>query len=86
MLPLGLSYFEKMGFENPTIAFGKIRGNENHSFSGVASVGEIGLEPTTSAMSTRCSNQLSYPPERMDIITRERGFDNTRFSRAGHVV
>lgn len=26
-------------------------------------VGEIGLEPTTFAMSTRCSNQLSYPPE-----------------------
>ena len=27
------------------------------------SVGGIGLEPTTFAMSTRCSNQLSYPPE-----------------------
>jgi hypothetical protein len=25
-------------------------------------VGGIGLEPTTFAMSTQCSNQLSYPP------------------------
>ena len=25
-------------------------------------VGETGLEPATSAMSTQCSNQLSYPP------------------------
>ena len=27
-------------------------------------VGGIGLEHTTFAMSTRCSNQLSYPPKR----------------------
>lgn len=31
-------------------------------------MGEIGLEPTTFAMSTRCSNQLSYPPEQAHII------------------
>ena len=31
-------------------------------------VGGIGLEPTTFAMSTQCSNQLSYPPERICII------------------
>ena len=30
-------------------------------------VGEIGLEPTTSAMSKQCSNQLSYPPERLTL-------------------
>jgi hypothetical protein len=29
---------------------------------GLSSVGGIGLEPTTSAMSKQCSNQLSYPP------------------------
>jgi hypothetical protein len=32
------------------------------------SVGGIGLEPTTFAMSTQCSNQLSYPPEQGSII------------------
>lgn len=26
-------------------------------------VGETGLEPATSSMSTKCSNQLSYSPE-----------------------
>lgn len=30
-------------------------------------VGEIGLEPTTSAMSKQCSNQLSYPPEGLTL-------------------
>ena len=30
-------------------------------------VGEIGLEPTTSAMSKQCSNQLSYPPEGLSL-------------------
>ena len=30
-------------------------------------VGGIGLEPTTSAMSTQCSNQLSYPPEGLTL-------------------
>ena len=30
-------------------------------------VGGIGLEPTTFAMSTRCSNQLSYPPARLKL-------------------
>src|SRR5512141_2288278 len=33
-------------------------------------VGETGLEPATSAMSTQCSNQLSYPPGQAHIITR----------------
>jgi hypothetical protein len=37
-------------------------------------VGGIGLEPTTSAMSKQCSNQLSYPPEQAHIITRVGGF------------
>ena len=37
-------------------------------------VGGIGLEPTTSAMSTQCSNQLSYPPERTNYTrTYEKG-------------
>ena len=31
-------------------------------------VGGIGLEPTTFAMSTQCSNQLSYPPGQKSII------------------
>ena len=31
-------------------------------------VGGIGLEPTTFAMSTQCSNQLSYPPGQRNII------------------
>ena len=39
-------------------------------------VGETGLEPATFAMSTRCSNQLSYPPEQSDIIPRVGGFGN----------
>jgi hypothetical protein len=44
-------------------------------------VGGIGLEPTTSAMSKQCSNQLSYPPEEpTDIITRVDGFGNTDFA------
>ena len=30
-------------------------------------MGEIGLEPTTSAMSKQCSNQLSYPPEGLTL-------------------
>ena len=30
---------------------------------GLLLVGGIGLEPTTSAMSKQCSNQLSYPPQ-----------------------
>jgi hypothetical protein len=37
-------------------------------------VGETGLEPATSAMSTQCSNQLSYPPNQAHIITRRDGF------------
>jgi hypothetical protein len=37
-------------------------------------VGETGLEPATSAMSTQCSNQLSYPPDQALIITRRVGF------------
>ena len=40
------------------------------------SVGETGLEPATFAMSTRCSNQLSYPPEQAHIITRVGKIDN----------
>jgi hypothetical protein len=35
-------------------------------------VGGIGLEPTTSAMSKQCSNQLSYPPRRRELYTGER--------------
>ena len=31
-------------------------------------MGGIGLEPTTSAMSKQCSNQLSYPPNGTRII------------------
>jgi hypothetical protein len=31
-------------------------------------VGGRGLEPPASAMSTQCSNQLSYPPEATRII------------------
>lgn len=31
-------------------------------------------------MSTRCSNQLSYPPEQNDIITRVRGFGNAWYN------
>ncbi len=31
-------------------------------------VGGIGLEPTTSAMSKQCSNQLSYPPDCEGIL------------------
>ena len=31
-------------------------------------VGAIGLEPTTPTMSRWCSNQLSYEPERSEII------------------
>src|SRR4051794_2771162 len=31
-------------------------------------VGSIGLEPTTPTMSRWCSNQLSYEPERSEII------------------
>ena len=30
-------------------------------------MGGIGLEPTTSAMSKQCSNQLSYPPEGLTL-------------------
>ena len=36
--------------------------------SGLLSVGGIGLEPTTSAMSKQCSNQLSYPPDSEGIL------------------
>ena len=36
--------------------------------SGLLSVGGIGLEPTTSAMSKQCSNQLSYPPGSEGIL------------------
>jgi hypothetical protein len=43
-------------------------------------VGETGLEPATSAMSTQCSNQLSYPPEQAHIITRLLRFGNTTFT------
>lgn len=39
-------------------------------------VGETGIEPATSSMSTMCSNQLSYPPEQSDIIPRVGGFGN----------
>lgn len=42
-------------------------------------VGEIGLEPTTFAMSTRCSNQLSYPPEGLHY-TEVGGFWQYAFS------
>jgi hypothetical protein len=31
-------------------------------------VGLVGLEPTTPALSTRCSNQLSYSPD-LDTAT-----------------
>jgi hypothetical protein len=34
-------------------------------------VGGIGLEPTTSAMSKQCSNQLSYPPRAGAYYKRE---------------
>ena len=39
-------------------------------------MGGIGLEPTTSAMSKQCSNQLSYPPEQANIITNAGGIGN----------
>ena len=32
-------------------------------------VGLVGLEPTTPALSTRCSNQLSYSPENSSRLT-----------------
>ena len=39
-------------------------------------MGETGLEPATFAMSTRCSNQLSYPPKQAHIIPRVGKIDN----------
>ena len=42
-------------------------------------VGETGLEPATSRMSTVCSNQLSYPPGQENIITRCPGFGNGNY-------
>ena len=47
-------------------------------------VGETGLEPATFAMSTRCSNQLSYPPEQSAIIPRWFGFDNAWYNPSRH--
>lgn len=43
-------------------------------------MGETGLEPATFAMSTRCSNQLSYPPGQDIIITKVCNFDNGKRS------
>ena len=34
-------------------------------------VGLVGLEPTTPALSTRCSNQLSYRPERCPVFFQQ---------------
>jgi len=48
---------------------------------GLLAVGETGLEPATFAMSTRCSNQLSYPPEQSAIIPKWVGFDNAWYNR-----
>ncbi len=45
-------------------------------------MGETGLEPATFAMSTRCSNQLSYPPEQTDIIPTRRAFGNAWYNRS----
>jgi hypothetical protein len=36
-------------------------------------VGETGLEPATFAMSTQCSNQLSYPPRVAEKYYNESG-------------
>lgn len=39
-----------------------------HGVYVLISVGGIGLEPTTFAMSTQCSNQLSYPPDSRAVL------------------
>ena len=36
-------------------------------------VGKVGFEPTTYALSRRCSNQLSYMPEIQDGVVRDLG-------------
>jgi hypothetical protein len=47
----------------------KITNKENNParYYNCLRVGGIGLEPTAFAMSTRCSNQLSYPPARLPL-------------------
>lgn len=56
------------------------------TFQGVSAlVGLVGLEPMTSTMSTWRSNQLSYNPERLSIITHGRKNVNCFFQDVSRI-
>jgi hypothetical protein len=52
---------------NSIIVFGEIYERKKSHCGTFSFVGETGLEPATSSMSTMCSNQLSYPPEGLTL-------------------
>ena len=61
-----MDFLKKWGLRNSVTVFGEIS-KEKGPNKGTFFVGETGLEPATSSMSTMCSNQLSYPPERLTL-------------------